>query len=151
VLLLIRHGLPLPTDRCFKCNKPARVTKAKNLSWHHPSIYLGLLAGVLIYIILVLCLQKRATVIFGLCEPCNNRRILWISIWSACTLSIIPLMTWAITQETGPPAIAGGILFFAGLIGLLISGRIGVPRRIDDSQILLSGSGESYRRTFPQV
>ena len=149
MLLLLRQGLPLPTDRCFRCNNPAKVTKSKNLVWHHPSVYFGLLAGILVYIILALCLQKRATVEFGLCEKCNGRRTLWVAIWTLCTLSIIPLIALAISQESAIPVLAGVILFVTGLIGLIICLRIGYPKRIDEVRIVLAGSSPAFRDNFP--
>lgn len=151
MLLLLRQGLPLPTDRCFKCNAPATVMKRKNLSWHHPSIYLGILAGLLVYIILAICLQKKASVEFGLCEGCNSKRKLWITIWTIAMLSVIPLIALSISQENGIYALVGVFTFFAGAIGLLVSLRLGFPKKIDDAQIVLAGSCEEFRRPFPQI
>lgn len=61
-LVLLRHGLPLPVDRCFRCNGAASATKRN---------------------------------------------------------------------------------------GLLLCGRIGYPKCIDENRIVLAGSGEPYRSTFP--
>lgn len=150
-LLLLRHGLPLPVDRCFRCNEPASATKRKNLSWHHPAVYIGLLGGLLPYIILALCLQQRATVEFGLCPKCNGRRTLWLGIWTVSTLSIIPLVALAVSMESGLPALVGAALFIAGLFGLLLCGRIGYPKYIDPARITLAGSGEAFRHQFPEA
>ena len=51
--LLVMHKMaPLP-NRCVKCNVPTERRLKRVLSWHHPAIFLSLLAGLLIYVIRV--------------------------------------------------------------------------------------------------
>jgi lipid-A-disaccharide synthase-like uncharacterized protein len=149
-LSLLRQGFPLPADRCYKCNAPASTTKRKNLAWHHPAIYLTIFAGLLIYVILALVLQKRAAVQFGLCEKCNNRRILWVSIWLFVLLTSVPLFAYAISSEEFIWIAPSILAFFVGAFGAAFAARIGYPRYIDDYRIVLGGSGKAYRDTFPE-
>jgi hypothetical protein len=60
VLVLSKQHHVLP-DRCVKCNAPAAGHRwEKRLYWHHPLIYLSLLAGALIYVVIALIARKEA-------------------------------------------------------------------------------------------
>src|SRR5438270_17415 len=73
--VLVMHKLaPLP-DRCVKSNQPANGrTLKRSLRWHHPAIYLALLAHFLIYVVLALVLSKSAIIRIGLSEEWIARR-----------------------------------------------------------------------------
>ena len=67
--------------RCVKSNQPIEGRRLKRkLTWFHPLIYLSLAAGLLILVILVLVLQKKATIYIGLSQEWwhKRRRALWI-------------------------------------------------------------------------
>ena len=56
-------------------NAPAEgYTKKFNLSWHHPALYLIVLAGVLIYVIVALIVRKTARVNIPLCPAHRAKR-----------------------------------------------------------------------------
>lgn len=149
-LSLLRQGFPLPADRCYKCNAPTEIVKRKNLVWHHPALYFTLLGGIFIYVILVLILRKRAAVEFGICPACNNRRTLWLCIWTSAILGSIPLFVYSVNVMEGLWAILGAVILIAGAVGATVCAPIGIPKYIDDYRIVLGGSGESYRNTFPE-
>src|SRR5262245_20006921 len=52
----------------MRCGAAADETKAKSFSWYHPLAYLGLLAGLLPFLIIALVLTKRMTVEAPLCH-----------------------------------------------------------------------------------
>jgi hypothetical protein len=54
------------------CGEPADIRKTRKFSWHSPLAYLGLLAGVLPFIIIALVLTKRMVVKVPLCQIHKN-------------------------------------------------------------------------------
>lgn len=67
------HGAVLPPI-CCKCGARHDLRgRTANLVWVNPLAYLGLLGGLFPMMILVLVLQKRATVTLPICAPCDQR------------------------------------------------------------------------------
>lgn len=59
---------------CCKCGAAhGLITRRATVVWVNPIAYLGLLAGLLPTVILVLVLQKRAHVAFPICPRCDLR------------------------------------------------------------------------------
>src|SRR5690349_16062585 len=105
--LVMYKGATLP-DRCVHCNEPANGRRLKRtLYWHHPLIYLVVLAGVLVYVIVALVVRKRAVVMIGMCDRHYAWRLrsmlLWWLITAACAVLLwygiranSPIAGWAI-------------------------------------------------------
>src|SRR6185503_14036738 len=88
--LVMTKDASLP-DQCVKCNAPAHGFRLKrNLSWHHPAIYLVIIVAWVIYLVLAIALSKRATVYLGLCaEHVKQRKNLLIAGWSMLAIGLI--------------------------------------------------------------
>ncbi len=94
--LIMLKDAPMP-ERCVKCNGPAPGRGLKrNLTWHHPALYLLLVPWMfffipwLLYLNVAMAVQKRATVHIGLCERHRKRRLLAIvSGWGAVLFAVI--------------------------------------------------------------
>jgi Zn-finger in Ran binding protein and others len=72
--LVMSKDASLP-DHCVKCDAPANGYRLKrNLTWHHPALYLLLLMAWLIYLIVSMIVRKRATVYLGLCRAHYEKR-----------------------------------------------------------------------------
>lgn len=66
-ILVMHKNVQLP-DRCVKSNAPTNRRLKRNLSWHHPAVFLSILISPLIYIILALILRKTANIYIGLSD-----------------------------------------------------------------------------------
>jgi hypothetical protein len=152
-----RASLP---DRCIKSNQPANGRRLRrNLTWHHPAIYLTIFIGLLVYIILMLILQKKATIYIGLSEPWIRKRR-WTIFWGwMISLSGLALLI-ASAVAVGDPrhqmdwaawGIPLGILmFFFGAIYGIIGSRMVTPVRIDDNFVWLKGVHPDFLAELPE-
>jgi hypothetical protein len=155
-ILVMHKAAPLP-DRCVKSNQPANGrTLRRNLRWHSPLVYLALLAHVLIYIILALCLSKTATIHIGLSEEwfARRRRVMIVS-WSIVLLSVVLFVAGIALvgqqgDNIGPFLIIGGIfLFLGGAIYGLMAARLVSPTKMTDTHIWLKGVHPDYLANLP--
>src|SRR5687768_2724452 len=60
-LLVLRKNAPLP-EICLKTSQPATRRLKRSLHWHHPAVFLALLVNLILYVIIALILQKKATI-----------------------------------------------------------------------------------------
>ncbi len=123
--------------------------------WHHPAVYLAILANLLIYIILALCLQKKATIHIGLSDEWFARRRRAILIgWSVVLLSIGLALFGLVNSErsdaygwlvvTAFPLLIGGAIYGA------VASRMVVATRIDATYVYLKGACQEFLATLPQ-
>src|SRR3954470_1330729 len=146
-LLVVSTFARLP-DVCVKCNQPVpagtpgskRMTQ--KLTWHHPALYFLILPGVLIYAIVAMAVQKKATVELSLCPVHNGKRARWlIFTWVTVLLGLglIGLgcgggIGWAKSNDIWPAwVVLGGFLLaiVGGIVGATMIRPIN-PKRIDD-------------------
>jgi hypothetical protein len=156
---LVMHKEAHLPARCVKSNQPIEGRRLKRkLTWFHPLIYLSLLAGVLILLILVLVLQKKATIYIGLSQEWwqKRRRALWIGWLSALLgLAIVAASIVIICDpHCRTPWVAWGILLgFATLLGGGIYGSAGsrmvTPVRITDTHVWLKGVHPDFLADLP--
>ena len=97
--------------------------KRKRFAWVSPLVYLSVLINLLVCLILVLVLQKKATVTYGLCEKHRRRRL--VAGWIVGSLSGLGLLMigLAIAQEAAALAIVAILM----ILGVLIYGAIALP------------------------
>lgn len=144
-VLVMHRNAPLP-DICLKSNQPAKWRIRRNLQWHHPALTLSILAGVLVYLILAMCLTKRATIQLPLSEEwyqLRRRRIIFA--WAAGLAGLAVFGSgFLLALEPG----RGGFvwLLIVGLVvivGALIYGQYATalvrPQKITDQYIWLNG------------
>jgi len=155
---LVMHKRANLPDRCVKSNQPAGGLRLRRkLSWFHPLIYLSLFLGLLIFVILAIVLQKRATIYMGLSQEwfCKRRRALLIG-WMTALLGLAVLVGsiviisnsnnynwtgWGI--PLGIVAILGG-----GIYGSAASQMVS-PVRITDDYVWLKGVHPDYLADLP--
>jgi hypothetical protein len=137
-------------DRCIKCNEPTHGRLRRKLSWHHPAIYILLLAAWLIYLIVAMVVRKRATVELGLCEEHQQKRRRNILI--ACALLLLGVVCFfvAIAANDGSPALLGVLMLLGGLVFGVVAARVTVPAKIDDRFVWLRGVNKNYLDLLPQ-
>ena len=153
--LLVMHKMaPLP-DRCVKSNEPATRRLVRKLSWHHPAISLTVLVSPLIYIILALILQKKATIQIAMTDRwfAKRRRAMLIG-WGMVLASIGMFVgAFAIGDNHGDIAMAAVLLsfpvFLTGAIYGMIAARMVKPKKIDDNYVWLKGVHPSFLESLP--
>ncbi|MBN2563731.1 MAG: hypothetical protein JXQ75_22670 [Phycisphaerae bacterium] len=148
-LLVASLGAPLP-NRCIKCNAPAEGRPLKRrLSWHHPAIYLLVLAALLAYVIVALILRKQAVVEFGLCARHRARRRWAVAICWLFVLGSVGLLFLAAIVENLAFAALACVSVVTGLLVYLFGGQPVTPYRIDDHAVWLRGVCADYLSTLP--
>jgi hypothetical protein len=156
---LVMHKEASLPARCVKSNQPVEGRRLKRkLVWFHPLIYLSLAAGLLILLILVLVLQKKATIYIGLSQEWwrKRRRALWIG-WVSGLLGLA-IVAGSIVIVADPhcrtPWVGWGILLgFVMTLGGGIYGsaasRMVTPARITDTHVWLKGVHPDFLADLP--
>ena len=164
-ILIVRSLTSLP-GRCVKCNadvtdQPGSKRLTQKLAWHHPALFLLILAGILIYAIVALIVQKKATVELSLCPVHNAKRTRWLAFTWAVVLIGLGMLIWGCAGGTNYarhddmwPAwfMLGGIAVavIGGIIGL-VGARVLTPKRIDEHFAWLKGAAPEFLDNFPAV
>ncbi|MEE2686334.1 MAG: hypothetical protein VYB09_08485 [Planctomycetota bacterium] len=160
-LLAFHKYAPLP-GICLKSNQPATQQLKRNLSWHPPVVYIGLLLGLIPFIILALVLSKKATIYIGLTDEwaaIRKRKIargwgimllsiaLGIGILVMGLTNLMPRSLGALACFTG---IGSLILFFIGLWYASFSANVVPPARITTDFVYLKGVHPDFLARLPE-
>jgi hypothetical protein len=141
--------LPLP-PLCMKCATATDLRgRTQPFAWFPSWTYLLLFLGLLPMMIVQMVVTKRATLLLPLCAPCNSR---WTTARVVRTLAILVpvvgglgLALAGVSVDSGIVAVAGGLLFFPGILLvipielLFLRPRILRPVFIDDHVVTLRG------------
>ena len=129
-LLVAGPRAELP-DRCFKCNQPALGYRKKcELSWHHPTLYLLILAGLVVYAIVAICVRNKATVYVPVCAPHRAKRRRGIII-GLCIMAASPVAFWAGVKWDRPEVFIFGLFtLFGGLVVAVLAAQTVTPATI---------------------
>lgn len=142
--------LPAP---CIRCGAPADGKPVtKTYAWHHPAIYLTILAGVLIYVIVAVIVRKLMKVTVPLCARHAQRRS--IAVILAWVLPLIGIADIVILSQFnvngGVIALIAIALIFAGIILWAVVGMPIRPSFIDQFRGEFSGFCKDYLQQFPE-
>jgi hypothetical protein len=141
---------PLPPP-CVKCGAPANGKPInKTFSWHHPALYLLVLAGVLVYLLVAVIVRKSMRMSVPLCARHAQRRS------TAVTLAwVIPLVGVADAFVLPRFGIDGGVVALITLVlivtGIVIWAIVDYPIRpksIDQYRGVFTGCAEAYLQQF---
>lgn len=147
--VLTADGASLP-GRCVKCNVATDDRVKRKLYWHHPAYYLLLVTGVLVYVIVALCVRRKATVEVGFCERHRKRRLLdmllgWIGFFGG-----IVLMIAGFGNEIPAAGMGGIVLIVGSIVYLIVRTNIVAPKRInEDGRVWLIGACREYLDSLP--
>ncbi len=153
-LLVMDKFAPLP-DRCVKSNQPAGGrTLKRNLSWHHPWVFILLLISIWVYVIVALIIRKQATIHIGLSEAWfGKRRKAMLVGWTLALLGIAAVIASFPMMErvsAAPLLLIGGIVAFLGAaIYGLVAARMVVAARINERYVWLKGVHPDFLATLP--
>ena len=155
--MLVMHKLaPLPPI-CVKSGQPATQWLRRNLAWHPPWIYVLILVHILLYVVVALIMQKKASIQIGLTDEWMARRrtrmlIAWLTSLGGIGLGIV-----AIALENSGPNTQGYIalllpavlMALGGLIYGVCACRLVKPDRITDQYVWLKGVHPSFLDRLP--
>lgn len=152
-LLVMDKAAPLP-ETCVTCNAPADgFTIRRRLVWHSAWLYLLLLVNVLVYIVAVLIVQKKAVIRVGLCPLHRRRRRTCLLIaWSLVILSMaLPVGLMILYPDAASFGfIALPFLLICGALIGIFGGRVVYPKRIDDQFAWISGVSPAFLNRLPE-
>jgi hypothetical protein len=133
--LVVPLNAVLP-DLCVKCGEPGAVRRTRKVSWHHPALYLLIVAGVLFYVIGALIAAKRSTVQYSLCAAHAQRRkqFIWAG-WGGLALVVGSLFFARDATVIGIGMLLGVIIAVVGYYG----SRDVRAKKITDTDMRLGG------------
>jgi hypothetical protein len=148
----LNGALPL---RCVKCNEPVSDPQLKRkLMWHHPAIYISILASLLVYVILAICMRKRSTVMISVCPRHRAARRNGIIMGWVLALGGLGAFFAAAGVKSGDYAfylvMAGIVLLLSGLVYGVVRGRYIYPTKIDEKHMWLGGCNREYLSVLPE-
>jgi hypothetical protein len=164
-MLVVPAMASLP-PRCVKCNAEVAGEKGSRritlkLTWHHPALYVLILPGLLVYAIVALCVQQKATVQISLCPTHAAKRSKWLLFaWTSAVIGIGGM----IFACAGGSALAhhsdmwplwvmlGGILLaiVGGIVGI-VGSRALTPKRMERGYAWLNGAHPDFVALFPDA
>jgi hypothetical protein len=157
--VLVMHKQAQLPPQCIKCCAPADGPPLKRkLTWHPGWLYvLILFPGILIYAIVALVIQERATIYVSLCEKHRARRRMHLAI--AWGIFLASLASFYVIVET--PFLFGkeeGFWIVTGTTGLMISliyavfnSRVVTPFKMDPQYVWLKGICPQFVNQFPTM
>ena len=150
-LMVLGPDATLP-DRCVKTNLPADGSWVDiRLSWHHPVVYLVLLANLLIYLIVAHFVSKRVIVRLGISEQAvSSYRRAWMVTWGLLGLGFALTALGVLYEVVNYLAIPGVLLMVVAIPVYLWGTRIVRAARIDDGFVWIAGVHPDYLDTLPE-
>ena len=156
-LAIDRLGMALPTCRCFQCNRDAEHSVRKTY-WSAAAKLrlLLLLCPILLPVLLPIYLMRaeKASVEFGFCSECYNKRLLGVSLGVVLLIIAVPLFLLSllsIAVQGVLPGIVGSGILCAGIFTIGASRRLADAKGVDDRWILLSGGGPAFVHSLPEL
>jgi hypothetical protein len=153
-MLVMHKQSPLPF-RCVKSNEPASDYLRRRLSWHHPLLYLVILANLLIFVIVALVVSKKADIKIGLSEAWFARRrqamiVGWSCFLAGCGMFFASFLLDISDDVRGAALITSIVLAMFGIFWGLLKSRMIVAKKIDDHFVWLKGIHPDFLATLPE-
>ncbi len=148
VLVMTKQAL-LP-GRCVKCNTHTDERLKRKLTWHHPALYLLILASILIYAIVALVVRKTATVDVGFCPEHLAARKRHLAItWGLGLLALGSFVLGAVIEDVNFIFASLPLLLATTIYGI-VTLRVVAPAKIDEHLVWLKGVNTDYLQEFPE-
>ena len=149
-ILIMLKTARLP-DYCVKCGAAANGSHLiRNLSWHHPALYLLIFAGLLIYAIVALIVRKSAKIDISICADHIRKHRTTVAVGWSIFLAGVAFIVFGIAQDSGGSALFGIALVFAGAVYSTFVKVVKV-KKIDDHYVWLRGIDENFLSRLPVV
>ena len=142
-----KNSLP---PRCCKCNQAVSGQPlSRKLYWHPAAYYLLIFVHLFIYVIVAICVRKRASVDVYLCgEHIRRRKRFAIGGWAGAILGIA-LFIAGISNNVSWWTWSGVALFGLSIIGGLWGSSLVRAVRIKDNTVWLKGAGPQFLASLP--
>lgn len=161
--LVVAQNATLPSVCVVTNQKPVKAI-TRSFYWHHPAVYISILAGLLIFVILALVLRKNQKLALPVSEMAlQKRKGGLLKCWAAAALCILGVVGSFVLMANQNGASDSGFLItmfllFFGFIGLLVSAVVGSryasvlrPKKITDQAGWYVGASPEYLARFPAV
>jgi hypothetical protein len=148
--MVLRAETPLP-DNCIRCNAPVSGYRLKRtLYWHSPYWYLLILVSLLIYVIVALCIRKKAIIHIGLCDRHRKERGWFIAGAWLAVLSSIAMVVAGVSNGSGGLILGGIVLFIVAAVVGVMKGGVVTAAKIDDGVAWVKGAGPAFLANLPE-
>ena len=156
--ILVMEKKALLPRRCLKCNaRVEELTLKRSLSWHHPLLYLLLPVcflgvGLLIYMLVLYLVSKKAVIFVGLCSRHARKRRVWIAACGLLFAAAVAMLGIAVGVETTNPAafLTPVGLLVACLVIIYVPLQVVRAKRMDDRRIWLRGVHPTFLAELPE-
>ncbi len=150
-VLIVGDNVTFP-GQCIKCDAPAVGHPIrKRFYWHHPALYLIILAALLIYVIVALVMRQSITVHIGLCQRHRRIRARSIALSWFIVLAGVAMVIGAIGSDNGILALLGVAAFLGGLVFAVIALPLLRPRKIESGYGHFKGCCDAFLARLPQA
>jgi len=112
----------------------------KKIYWYHPAWLCLLLVNLLIFLIVVGCIQKKAVVTFQLSNKVRSKHRKFLAfIWSSFLAGLLILVAacFAVVDYSEILALIASLLMVSSIITGIVMGRLVKPVRIDERHVWL--------------
>jgi hypothetical protein len=155
-----RHGDVLVATKntelppiCIKTGVPTNLYRIQKLSWHTPWAYLGLLGGLLPFVLAALITTKRGQLRVALSPETIAKRRNWIIAgWLGCLGIAVAIPVGANTlssDSAGVFVVCGIILFLIWVVVASRKCRLLSPVRINETHVFVKGIHPNILQRFP--
>jgi len=147
-ILVVPPNATLPAS-CVKCGGvPKEPWLRKTFYWHNPLLYLVVLAGLLVYVIVAMIVQKKRQLMVPICpaHESQQKTKLWIGALMLLGCIPVPVVLATSMKEdywVGIAVLLGFVMFFAGAITIIRS-RVLTPTYIGDDCAKFKGAHPEF-------
>jgi len=152
--LVVRDGVELP-NLCIKSGEPLPDGKRykKTLYWAHPAWAFLILAGLIIYAIVYLCVRKKVTLHYSLSPKVKKKRFAMNFASLLATFGGIGAAIYFMVKPEPTPAngmfiMAGFIVFFLGLVMVAIFSNSIRAKKHNDGWFTITGVGKEFLKAI---
>lgn len=146
---------------CLKCDQPVAVRYKRTLQWHQSWLYLLIVAGLLIYVIVAICVRQTCVVTVGLCERHAKRRQTLMLVGWAMFLSSIGLFVAAAMIDgrrmnmpdlnLGLGLAGGAFLLVSAFWAVYVGSTLVTPSSISGRRAWVRGAREPLLSGLPEL
>jgi hypothetical protein len=155
--LIVRDGTELP-NICIKTGVelPDAKRRKKTLYWAHPAWALLILAGLLVYFIVYLCIRKKVTVTYSISKPARNKKLITMFTWLGVTFGSLALAIFFFANSDSSNSYAmigaiGMILFVVGLIATSLTSHLFRIKKHNNGWFYMVGMGEEFLNALKKI
>lgn len=139
---------------CVKCGATANGKPVnKVFYWHHPGLYLVILAGLFIYAIVAVIVRKSIRISVPLCAQHAQRRSTAITLaWGLPLIGIVGAFVLSqFNVDGGIVALIAIVLIVAGIVTWAVVANPITPKFIDQTRGEFTGCCEAFLLQIPEA